>query len=143
MVKKTEFNKYLRERYDDQVKWYDRKSVFYKRVNYIFQIPTIFIAAIIPIFAVMEEKWITVMLSAIMAIFIGTLNFGKFEEKWHNYRSTCETLKKELYYYRAKISEYRDASDPEELFIQRVESIISTEHTRWVAIEKTKKKESK
>ncbi len=141
-MKKGEFEKYLQERYNDQVSWYDRRSIFYKRLNYIFQIFTIFISAVIPIFAILEQKWITVVLSAIMAIFIGTLNFCKFEEKWHNYRSTCESLKKELYYYKAKIHKYRDVTEPEELFIENVESIISSEHTKWMRIEKDKKREN-
>lgn len=139
VLKKTDFSKYVKERYESQVSWYDERSIFYKRLNYAFQIPTIFIAAIIPIFAVLEQKWITVILSAITAIFIGTLNFGKFEEQWHNYRSTCEALKKELYFYDARIDEYREAAEPEELFVQRVESIISSEHTKWTSIEKTKR----
>ena len=48
-------------------------------------------------------------------------------------------MKKELYSYNAKIDEYREAAEPEELFVQRVESIISSEHTKWTAIEKTKR----
>jgi len=142
-MKKGEFNKYLEERYNDQVGWYDSRSTLLKRLNYIFQIPTIAIAAVIPIFAVLEEKWVTIILSAILAILIGILNFGRFEEKWHNYRSACEALKKEYYYYKSKINEYGDVDDPEQLLIQRVESIISREHTMWLTIEKGKKKESK
>ena len=142
-MKRDEFNKYLEERYNDQVGWYDSRSTLFKSLNYLFQIPTIAIAAVIPIFAAIEEKWATIVLSAILAILIGILNFGKFEEKWHNYRSTCETLKKEYYYYKSKIDEYGDASDQEQLFIQRVESVISREHTRWLIIEKGKKKENK
>ena len=142
-MKKGEFNKYLKERYNDQVSWYDGRAILYKKLNYVFQIPTIFIAAIIPIFAVLENKWVTVTLSAILAIFVGIANFGKFEEKWHNYRTACETLKKELYYYKSRIGEYRDTEEPEELFIQRVESVISREHTRWLTIEKSKKKENR
>lgn len=142
-MNKKEFGKYLKERYEVQVKWYDDRSILYKRLNYLFQIPTIFVSAIIPIFAVLEEKWITVILSAMVAVFIGISNFCKFEEKWHNYRTTCETLRKELYYYQSKINDYKGAVSPEDLFVQRVESTISTEHTKWLTIEKTKKKENK
>lgn len=142
-MKKNEFEKYLEERYVGQVSWYDRRSTLFKRLNYIFQIPTISIAAIIPIFAVLEDKWTTVILSAILTILIGILNFGKFEEKWHNYRTTCETLKKEFYFYKSKIDEYGDTDEPEQLFVRRIESTISKEHTRWLTIEKGKKKENK
>jgi hypothetical protein len=139
-MKQSEFNEYLSKRYEDQVNWYDGKSVLYKRVNYLFQIPTILIAAILPIFAALEQKWITVALSAIVSIFVGTLNLGRFEEKWHNYRSTCENLKRELQYYKAKIDGYENAGDPEKLFIANVESMITSEHSKWKDIEKTKGK---
>lgn len=142
-MKKRDFDKYLKERYNDQVIWYDGRAILYKKLNYIFQIPTIFIAAIIPIFAVLENKWVTVTLSAVIAIFVGITNFGKFQEKWHNYRTACEALKKELYYYRSSIGEYRDTEEPEELFIQRVESVLSKEHITWLTIEKSKKKENR
>ena len=142
-MKKPEFGKYLKERYEDQVAWYDRRAVLYKRLNYIFQMPTILIAAVVPIFAVLENKWTTVVLSTMMAILTGITNLCKFEEKWHSYRTTCETLKKEYFFYKSKINEYRDAAEPEELFVERVESAISREHTKWLVTEKGKKKESK
>jgi len=141
-MKKGEFETYVEERYSGQVNWYDGRSALFKRLNYIFQIPTISIAAIIPIFAVLEDKWTTVILSAILAILIGILNFGKFEEKWHNYRTTCETLKKEFYFYKSKIDEYGDTDEPEQLFVRRIESTISKEHAGWLIIEKGKKKEN-
>lgn len=75
-----------------------------------------------------------------MAIFIGIINYSKFEEKWHNYRFTCERLKKELFFYKGKIDAYKNTDDPEGLFIQRVESITSDEHSQWITIEKTKKR---
>jgi hypothetical protein len=142
-MSKRDFNKYLKERYEDQVNWYDSKSILYKRLNYIFQVSTIVIGPIVPILALLDFKWETVLLSAMMAILIEILNFGKFEEKWHSYRTTCETLKKEKHYYQQKVNEYRDATDPEGLFVERVESLISREHTKWVTIEKGKKKENK
>ena len=141
-MKEEEFNEYLRERYEDQVDWYDRRAILYKRLNYVFQMPTIFIAAIIPIFAVLEDKWTTVILSAIVAVFTGVTNFCKFEEKWHSYRTTCETLKKEYFFYKSRINEYRDVKEPEEVFVGRVESAISREHTRWVEVEKSRRKET-
>jgi len=134
---------YIKGRYNEQVKWYDNQSIFNKRLNYGFQIPTIIFSAIIPVFAILEQKWITVILSAIVAILIGISNYFKFEEKWHNYRNTCEILRKELYYYQFKINDYKNSTSPEELFVQKVEAIISTEHTKWQAIEKTEKKYTK
>jgi hypothetical protein len=141
-MNESDFKKYIEQRYNHQVRWYDSKSVLNKRLNFAFQIPTIIMAALVPIFAVLEQQWVTVVLSALVAVFIGIWNLCKFEEQWHNYRSTCEALKRELFFYNAKINGYKEASEPEELFVQRVESIICGEHEKWMAIEMTKKKQS-
>src|SRR5208337_4555789 len=139
MLMSEKFQKYLDERYNVEVKYYDSNSIKNKKINYWLQIPTIIMAAIVPIAAALNLRLIAVVLSAALAIFIGILNFGKFEEKWHNYRSTCEALKKEFYFYDAKIGDYKDAKNPEELFVEKVESIISSEHAKWLTISVTKK----
>ena len=138
-MNKEDFDQYIEGRYNDQVKWYDNKAIKNKRLNYILQVPIIAIAAVIPIFAVLEEKWVTIILSALVAVLIGLANFGKFDEKWHNYRTTCELLKKEIYYYKMGINVYKDTESREELFAERVEALISSEHTKWTTIEKCKK----
>jgi len=129
----SKFEKYIKERYEPAVKWYDDKSISNKKWNNFFQILVIIIAAIVPVIAVLELKWPTVVLAAIVTIEIGILRYCKFEEHWHNYRTTCETLKKEKDSYEYKIGEYRDASDPEKLFVERVGSLISQEHTKWIS----------
>ena len=130
-MKKGEFKKFLEGRYKEQVEWYDKKAISNKKWNNILQILVIIIAAVLPVTAVLELKWPTVILSAIIAIGIGILKYCKFEEHWHNYRTTCETLKKEKSFYEAKISEYKTSSDPEDLFVERVENLISKAHTKW------------
>ena len=138
-MKKGEFNKFLEGRYKGQVNWYDQKAISNKKWNNILQILVIIIAATLPVSAVLEFKWPTIALSIIVAIGTGILKFCKFEEHWHNYRTTCETLKKEKSYYDAKIGEYKAHAEPEELFVERVESLISQAHTKWdTAIKKSK-----
>jgi hypothetical protein len=125
------FTKYLTDRYEMEIQWYNKKSIFNKKLNNIFQILVIILAAILPISAVLEFKWITVILAAIVAIGTGILKYCRFEEHWQNYRTTCETLRKEKHFYDAKIGEYKDSNCPEELFVERVESLISQENTKW------------
>jgi len=125
------FDEYIKDRYNKQVDWYDRKSIQNKQITYILQISTIIMAAIVPVFAVMENKLVTIILSISVSAGVSILKFGKFEEHWHNYRTTCETLKKEKVYYDMRLDDYEKASEPEKLFIERVEDIISKEHTKW------------
>jgi len=130
----NKFDEYVKNRYKDQVRWYDRKSVLNKRLNHTFQISIIILAAIVPIFAALQYTNVTIVFSAIVAAGIGILKYCKFEEKWHNYRTTCETLRKEKIFYDNKVNGYENADNPEKLFVERVEALISKENTKWLTI---------
>lgn len=139
MAEKGDFDKYLVERYDRQVKWYDKKSTLNKRLADIFQISIIFLAAITPVLAALELKWPTIVSSSLIAAVSGIFRYCKFDELWHNYRTICETLRKEKNFYDFKINDYQDAENPEKVFIERVEHLISQENTEWFSIVKKEK----
>jgi LPS O-antigen subunit length determinant protein (WzzB/FepE family) len=84
--------------------------------------------------------WITVAISAIVAIATTVIKTFKYQENWINYRTTCETLRKEKHFYTAKINEYDSAEDKEALFVDRVEALISRENTMWLTAQKQTKK---
>jgi len=132
-MNKERFDKYIRDRYEPQVRWYDKKSILNKRLTYLFQIPIITMAAITPVFAALEYKELTIIFSACVAAGFGILKFCKFEDHWHNYRTTCETLRKEIVHYKTQTDVYNTADEPEKLFVERVESIISKENIKWVS----------
>ena len=60
----------------------------------------------------------------------------KYQENWINYRTTCETLRKEIHYYNAGINDYEKSDDPMALFVRRVETFISRENTLWLTEQK-------
>ncbi len=132
----TEFDAYLMDRYEDQIKWYDGKAQKYKRLYNIFQAPILILAAITPVLVVVESndrvKVITVVVSALVAIGTSMLKTFNFQETWISYRTTCETLKKEKHYYDWKIGEYGQSSNREKAFVERVES-LPRENTMWLS----------
>ncbi len=142
-MNKEKFDEYIKERYNPQVRWYDEKSIIHKKLTHSFQIPIIVLAAITPIFAALEYKEMTIISSACVTAGIGILKYGKFEELWHNYRTTCENLKKEEAYHNMKTDTYEIIDDPEKLFVERVESIISKENIGWVSTMKEKEGKAK
>jgi len=75
-----------------------------------------------------------------VAILASVLKIFKYQENWINYRTTCETLKKELYFYDAGLNDYSSSKDKEAHFVERVESLISRENTLWLSIHKEEKK---
>ena len=86
-------------------------------------------------------KTLSLMTSVLVAILATSLKTFKFEENWINYRTTCETLKKEVHFYYARIGEYEDSEDKEALFVKRVEALISRENTLWLTTVEEKQKE--
>jgi hypothetical protein len=138
-MNQEKFDEYIKQKYEPQVEWYDKKSILHKKLTHLFQIPIIIMAAITPIFAALEYKELTIMSSAIVTAGIGILKYCKFEELWHNYRTTCEALKTEKAYYDMKIGIYESVEKPENHFVERVESIFSKEHIRWESAIKEKK----
>ena len=71
-----------------------------------------------------------------VAILTTGLKTFKYQENWINYRSTCETLRKEKRFYDAGLGDYGNTKDKEALFVDRVESMISRENTMWVRTHK-------
>ena len=84
------------------------------------------------------SKWENIFMVAvtnaiIVVVIAGGLKAFKFQENWISYRTTCELLKKEYIYYNSKTKDYKNSEDPESLFIERVEELISRENTFWVS----------
>ena len=70
-------------------------------------------------------------LGAAVAILSGMLGFFKFQEKWINYRTTSEQLKKEKYLYETGTEPYNQAGKSFNLLVKNCEALISGENTEW------------
>ncbi|MCP4545704.1 MAG: DUF4231 domain-containing protein [bacterium] len=137
------FDTYLERRYEDQIKWYDNRAARYKKLYNFFQWIVIILAVILPVListAPERYQFVSVVVSVILAISTTGLKTFKFQENWLNYRTTAETLKKEIYYYDAEVHDYAHTEDKEGLFVKRIESFISKENTMWESVQ-TKKDE--
>ena len=133
------FQKYLKERYEPEVNWYDKKSILNQRRYRYLQSVVIILSAITPVLvAIKVAQWPAVVISAIVAIGTTMLKTFKYQENWIDYRTTCETLKKEIYYYTGGIGDYKETDDRESLFVERVESLISRENTMWLTAQRPK-----
>ena len=147
-MNKEEFEKYRKERYQDQIDWYDRKASSnqsrYSKLQWILIIFSALTPVLIAIDFGLEEysflKWTAVITAVIVSISAGVLRIFKYHDNWITYRTTSETLKKEIYLYQAGIGDYANAKDKESVFVQRVESLISQENTLWLTVFKKEEK---
>lgn len=135
-----EENDYLDLRLEDQINWYDKKSMFnqkmYKRlvlVEIIFSVSIPFLAS----HANDENAVIKIIIGIIgvsIALIAGVINLYKYHENWISYRTTSETLKHEKYLFLTKAGIYKEKESKETPYnnlVQRIESIISKENTNW------------
>lgn len=140
-MEEKEFESYLNKRYYPEIEWYDKKSALNQRVYTILQWNLIILSAITPVLVTIGgtwERWSAVITSCLVAIGTASLKTFKYQEKWMHYRTTCETLRKEIHFYKAGIGDYEKCIDPIKRFIQRVETLISQENTIWITFQKKK-----
>ncbi len=136
----AEFKHYLENRYKKQIEWYDSKSLQNQRLYKGFQTTVILLSFLTPIIIALsydDSKIISIIVSSIVAILSTIIATFKFYENWVNYRTTCESLRKEEYYYNFEIGPYK-GEKKEELFVQRIEELISKEHSLWGDLQKKK-----
>src|SRR5208283_1736718 len=120
------FEKYLNERYFGEIGWYGARSMQNQVWYRILQWGLIVLSASTPVIIALAQKtesvpWLKTLsltTSVLVAVLATSLKTFKFEENWLNYRTTCETLKKEIHFYRAGIDQYRDSEDKEALFVK-------------------------
>jgi len=133
------------ERLEDQITWYDRKSMENQRWFKRFKVAGIVAAAIIPFAAgIGAPAFLTGGLGVFIVVLEGLQGLNQYQNNWTTYRSTCEELKHEKYLWLGKAGPYASAENPDALLAERVESLISREHAKWVSareqIEKVQKK---
>jgi hypothetical protein len=137
---------YIKERVDDQIEFYDSKSQSnqnnYKRLSAV----QIICGAIIPLISgfskeISYSEWIIALLGVAVTFATGFLSLGKHQERWLNYRTTCETLKHLKHLYLTGVTPFKGNQAFDE-FVINVESTISKENSEWSSYI-TKKKEEK
>ena len=131
-------------RLEDQISWYDSRSLKNQRIYKRIKVVEIFAAAIIPFISTMkfpEVGYVTGGLGVMITMLEGLLHLNQYQQNWTTYRSTCESLKHEKYVYIAKAAPYAGVPDPHALLAERIESLVSQEHAKWASIQNQKPSE--
>ncbi|AXF91113.1 DUF4231 domain-containing protein [Bacillus licheniformis] len=127
---------YMEERLNNQIEWYDEKSLSHQNKYKRIKRAVIILAPLIPVLSIFikyDEFWFAMIigvLGSLITILEGLLSLGKHQENYIEYRRICETLKHEKYQYLTRTGVYAEA-DPFKLLVERIESIISQENLNW------------
>ena len=128
-------DEYISERFEDQIRWYSKKSQFNQKWHNLLKLAEIISASFIPFIAGMTDNipysaWIIGGLGVVIAVSAGAGSLYKFQENWIQYRTTAETLKHEKYLYLTKSPPYNEENAFMHL-VERIENLISKENTQW------------
>ncbi|MBU1044771.1 MAG: DUF4231 domain-containing protein [Candidatus Omnitrophica bacterium] len=122
------------QRLEEQIKWYDTKSMsaqsYYKKIKLV----EIFCAASIPFLANVNVA-LTASFGVTVTLLEGLQQLNQWSQNWVTYRSTCEALRHEKYSYLGKSGVYegKDEIESKRILSQRVEALVSTEHAKWIS----------
>lgn len=97
-------------------------------------------AAAIPVVAIASrseiQRWTTAGLGALIGIVEGFLQLGQYQQNWLQYRGTREALKREELLHEGRVGPYAGVADPDSLYVERCDSIMSGETVQWLQSQK-------
>src|SRR5262245_4218228 len=127
---------YVEQRINDQIAWYDRRSITNKRWFKRLRFAEIVAAATIPFLSGFASKSSSIevaigALGVFVAVIASLLGLLQLRVHWIEYRATAESLKKEKFLFLAQTEPY-DKGNAFDLLVQRVEALLSKENTEWL-----------
>lgn len=90
------------DRLEDQLDWYDRKSIAAQQAYKRVKLSQLVIGAAVPVVAALRvPAAVTATLAAVVVVAEGAQQLYQWQTNWILYRSTAEALKHEKYLYLA------------------------------------------
>jgi hypothetical protein len=122
------------ERLEDQIGWYDRKSMAAQRTYKRLKVLQLLAAAAVPVLAAVDgTPWVIAAFGGVVLVLEGVQQLGQYQANWIAYRSTCEALKHEKYLFLASAGPYIDPELASRTLAERLEGLVSQEHAKWAS----------
>lgn len=128
---------YMKNRVDNQILWYDNKSMHCQKVYKFWQTVEIIVAALIPLLSGYSNMHISIaiiigIMGAVIAIIESITKLFKWHENWIEYRTTCELLRYQKQLYLTNSAPYNTKPETiDNIFVRNIENIISSENNKW------------
>jgi hypothetical protein len=122
------------DRLEDQLGWYDRKSVTAQQAYNRIKLGQLVVGATVPVVAALQAPAaVTAVLAAIVVVAEGAQQLYQWQTNWVLYRATAEALKHERFLYLAAAGPY-STDDRHRVLAERLEGLVSQEHARWTEV---------
>lgn len=137
---------YIADRLDEQIGWYDRKSLSNQNRYKWLRMLQVVAAALIPFLTAYlppdrsTTQLLVGLLGVAIAVVTATLDLWRYQEHWIQYRTTCESLKKEKVLFLTESGPYSGGTAANfRLLVHRTETLISKENSNWAEHERQPK----
>lgn len=139
--------RYLTSRWLDQMTWMEKKAGNAREWYYRLRVITIVGAVIVPALVVFggNVKYVTAVLSIVVAVSAAIEQFFRFGDRWHHYRATSERMKAEGWLFAELTGAYSQNGASHQAafpaFANRIEELIKSDvevYLTKVAVEKSK-----
>ncbi|MGY1607683.1 DUF4231 domain-containing protein [Geodermatophilus sp. SYSU D00700] len=119
------------DRLQDQLAWYDRRSLAAQHAYKQTKIVQLLLAAGVPVaVASAAPGLVTALLGALVVVLEGIQQLYQWQTNWVLYRSTHESLRHEQFLFLAGAGPY-SGLERHQVLAERVEGLVSQEHAKW------------
>lgn len=136
-----DYQDYKKNRLANQIDWYDKRSADEKRYYYWTHTSQIVFATLIPVFTGFITEYsflifIVAGLGGLIAMLEGVSSYKNFHQKWVQYRTMAQQLKKEQYLYEFGVAPYIDSESQNlKRLVNRCELLLANESTTWANLD--------
>uniref|UniRef100_UPI0040565F65 DUF4231 domain-containing protein n=1 Tax=Agathobacter sp. TaxID=2021311 RepID=UPI0040565F65 len=122
--------------------WYSKKANWYKFLYHLFSIINVAVPLISSILITHFDgmELYVAILSAITSFSASLLSLLKVHEKWTNYRTAAEYLKKQYMLYITKTEPYDKLATRDSLYLSDIEKFMNDIHSKWYELQNSEKK---
>lgn len=127
---------YLNGRFAEALDFYDARAMWnkkwYRRLSLYIIVVSGGLSPLVAFGApVAHWRALAAVLSASIVVVSAVLGHFKFHENWLSFRGSWDALQREREHYKAHAGDYRRASDPDALFVERVEALLARESAEF------------
>lgn len=128
---------FMKSRWLDQMLWLDKKATQCRDRYYQLRLTAIVLGVVVPIMVGIDlgdnrtlervKQYLTIGLSAVVAVSAAVEEFYHYGERWNHYRRTAESLKTQIWQYHSLTGPYKKFAthrDGFKNFAARVEDVI-------------------
>ena len=125
------------EKVSEQGTWYGERARRNRSWYTALKSTQIVVAAAIPVVSVAGggdiQRWTNAILGALIGVIEGVIQLGQYQQNWLLFRATRQAMKREEFLHSGKAGPYSSVPDPDRLYIERCDAIISGENSKWLS----------